>query len=128
MTDPPDTGGQLYTLGLLEELRAACKDMWGASSAAYFRVDELLRELRNPNLHEIFPVSTFRVELWDRNANELRWVIAACASITIAHAALDMAIAEYPGQRLTLRKGAMVIREHKADTQNVSQECPRPLR
>lgn len=107
-----DEDGQLHTLGLLEKLRAECNDMWGASSAAYFRVDELLRELRNPNLHEIFPVSAFRVELWDRHANELRWVIAACASVSIAQAALDMAIAEYPGQRLTLRKGAMVIREH----------------
>ena len=113
-TDSSDMEGQLYTLGLLEELRAECKDLWGASSAAYFRVDELLRELRNPNLHEIFPVSAFQVELWDRSANELRWVIAACASVTIAHAALDMAIAEYPGQRLTLRKGAMVIREYNA--------------
>jgi hypothetical protein len=108
-----DMDGQPYTLGLLEKLRAECKDLWGASSAAYFRVDELLRELRNPNLHEIFPVSAFQVELWDRNAIELRWVIAACASVTIAHAALDMAIAEYPGQRLTLRKGAMVIRQHR---------------
>jgi hypothetical protein len=31
--------GQLYTLGLLEELRAECKTLWGASSDAYFRVD-----------------------------------------------------------------------------------------
>ncbi len=60
--DASDIEGQLYTLGLLEELRAASKDLWGASSAAYFRVDELLRELGNPNLHEIFPVSAFRVE------------------------------------------------------------------
>jgi len=31
---------------------------------------------------------------------------------TVAQAALDIAIAEYPGHRLTLRKGAMLIREH----------------
>ena len=36
-----------------EQLREASKGLWGASSAAYFRVDELLRELANPNLHDI---------------------------------------------------------------------------
>ena len=57
--DPNDMEGGLYTLGLLEQLRAECKELWGASSRSYFRVDELLRELGNPNLHEIFRVSTF---------------------------------------------------------------------
>jgi hypothetical protein len=30
-----------------------------------------------------------------------------------AHAALDMAIANYPSERFTLRNGALVIREYK---------------
>jgi hypothetical protein len=51
--------------------------------------------------------------LWDRHAQHIRWVLAASVSVTIAHAALDTAICEYPGQRLTLRKGSMVIRDHK---------------
>jgi hypothetical protein len=55
--DPNDMEGGLYTLGLLEKLRAECKDLWGATSASYLRVEELVRELGNPNLHEIFPVS-----------------------------------------------------------------------
>jgi len=33
---------QLHTLSVLEELREASKGLWGASSEAYFRVDELL--------------------------------------------------------------------------------------
>ncbi len=111
--DPNDMEGGLYTLGLLEKLRAECKELWGATSASYFRVDELLCELGNPNLHEIFPVSVFRVELWDRHARHIRWVLAATASVAIANAALDTAISEYPGQRLTPRKGSMVIRDHK---------------
>ena len=57
-------------------------------------------------------MNAFKIELWDRHAQHVRWVIAASASVTVAHAALDTAIAEYPGQRLTLRKGAMVLREH----------------
>jgi hypothetical protein len=45
--------GQLHTLGLLEQLRCECKGLWGASSKAYFRVDRLLRQLADPNLHDI---------------------------------------------------------------------------
>jgi hypothetical protein len=116
--DPPDQEGQLYTLGLLERLRAECKDLWGASSNAYFRVDELLRELANPNLHDIPTRLPFRVELWDRNEQHVRWVIAASSSVAIGHAALDAAIANYPGQRFTLRNGILVIREHAPELGN----------
>src|ERR1700733_2269679 len=111
-TDSSDMEGQLYTLGLLEELRAECKDLWGASSAAYFRVDELLRELRNPNLHDIPRNLPFRVEMWDQSDQHIRWVIAASASVAVGHAAMDAAIANYPDQRFTLRNGIQVIRQH----------------
>jgi hypothetical protein len=107
-----DTEGQLHTLGLLEQLRAESKSLWGASSEAYFRVDELLRELANPNLHDIPTNLPFRVELWDRNNQHIRWVIAASSSVAIGHAALDAAIANYPHQRFTLRNGILVVREH----------------
>jgi hypothetical protein len=107
-----EDNGELHTLGLLEQLRSECKDLWGASSDAYFRVEKLLRELANPNLHEIFPASAFRIELWDRHAQEVRWVVAASSSIAISNAAFEAAVAEFPGQRLTLRKGAMVIRQY----------------
>jgi hypothetical protein len=110
--------GQLHTLGLLERLRAECKDLWGSSSEAYFLVDELLRELANPNLHDIPTSLPFRVEMWDRNDQHVRWVISASSSVAIGHAALDMAIATFPGECLTLRNGALVIRQHDpaADT------------
>jgi hypothetical protein len=52
------------------------------------------------------------VELWDRNDQHIRWVVSASASVTITHAALDAAIANYPSQRFTLRNGILVIREH----------------
>jgi hypothetical protein len=38
---PNDTDGQVLALGLLEQLRDALKNLWGASSEAYFRADEL---------------------------------------------------------------------------------------
>ena len=101
--------GQLHTLGLLEELRGECKGLWGASSEAYFRVDRLLRQLADPNLHDIPNNLPFHVEMWDRE--HIRWVIAASASVAVGHAALEAAIANYPGQRFTLRNGALVIRQ-----------------
>lgn len=106
-----DDDGPLYTLGLLEQLHAEGKGLWGASSEAYFRIDALLRELANPNLHDIPTNLPFRVEMWDRNHLHVRWVVAASSSVAVGHAALDAAI-NYPGQRFTLRNGILVIREH----------------
>ena len=65
MQDLGDQEGQLHTLGLLEQLRDECKSLWTVSSEAYFRVDELLRQLANPNLHDIPRNLPFRVEMWD---------------------------------------------------------------
>jgi hypothetical protein len=84
----------------------------GSSSEFYFRVDRLLRELANPNLHDIPTQLPFRVEMWDRHDQHIRWVIAASASVAVGHAALDAAIAAYPGERFTLLNGILVIRQH----------------
>ena len=95
-----EADGQLHTLSVLEQLREASKGLWGASSEAYFRVDELLRQLANPNLHDIPRNLPFRVEMWDQSDQHIRWVIAASASVAVGHAAMDAAIANYPDQRL----------------------------
>jgi hypothetical protein len=110
---PLEENGQLYTLGLIEQLRAECSELWGTSSKLYHRVDELLRELANPNLHDIPTRLPFRVEMWDRSEQAIRWVLAASSSVAIGHAALDAAIANYPRQSFTLRNGILVIREHR---------------
>ena len=104
--------GQLHTLTVLEQLREASKSLWGASSEAYFRVDDLLQQLANPNLHDIPRNLPFRVEMWDQTDQHIRWVISASASVAIGHAALDAAIANYPEQRFTLRNGILVIRQY----------------
>ena len=104
--------GQLHTLSVLEQLREASKGLWGASSAAYYRVDELLRQLANPNLHDIPRNLPFRVEMWDQSEQHIRRVIATSASVAVGHVALDAAIANYPDQRFMLRNGIPVIRQH----------------
>jgi hypothetical protein len=117
--EPTERPGQLQTLGLLEELRAECNGLWGTSSQLYDRVDALLRELANPNLHDIANMS-FRVELWDRHAKQIRWVIAAAGNVFIAQAAFDAAVSEWPRERFTLRHGIRLIREHPPR----SSPCP----
>jgi hypothetical protein len=73
----------------------------------------LLRELANPNLHDIPTNLPFRVEMWDCNNQQIRWVVAAASSVAVGHAALDAAINNYSGQRFILRNGILVIREHQ---------------
>jgi len=107
----PDNDGQLHTLGLLEQLRKECGLQWDTSSTLYRRIDGLLRELANPNLHEIANLS-HHVELWDRNGQQIRWLVAAAGTVTIGHAALDAAIKSWPHERFTLRQGIQLIREH----------------
>jgi len=104
--------GQLHTLGLLERLRAETKAAEAAHSDLHRRVDNLLRELKNPNLHDIPTNLPFRVELWDRTDQHIRWVVSASSSVVMAHAAFDVAVASFPAQRFTLRNGILVIREH----------------
>jgi hypothetical protein len=72
--EPEADDGPLHTLGLLEQLREDCKALRRASSDAYFRVDGLLRQLANPNLHDIPRSLPFRIELWDRSSQHVRWV------------------------------------------------------
>jgi hypothetical protein len=109
--DPRGEDGQLHTLGLLEELRDQCNELWGTSSEIYRRLDSALRKLANPNLHDIANMS-YRVELWEREVDRIRWTLAASGSIVLARAAFDAAVTEWPHERFTLRQGIMTIREH----------------
>ena len=98
---------------MLEQLREDLRLFGNVKGELFSRIDSLLRALANPNLHDVKLTTAFRIELWDRyGGDHLRMVIAATSSITIAHAASDAAIRQYAGERLTLGKGAMVLREH----------------
>jgi hypothetical protein len=105
--------GQLHTLGLIEQLRDQCKSLWGTSSEFYFRIDKLLQQLANTNLHDIPLNLPFHVELWDRRDLHIRWVLAATSSIVIGNAAFDMAASIHPQERVLLRQGIRVLRKHE---------------
>ena len=72
----------------------------------------LIVRCSTPYLHGIPKRLPFRVELWDRHDQLIRWVISASASVAVGHAGFDAAIASYPGERFTLRNGILVIREY----------------
>ena len=97
--------------------------MRGAYGGLYERVDQLLREIETPNLHDIRNMS-FRVELWDRHALHIRWVIAAAGSVFLARAAFEEAIKQWPYQKLTLRQGIMLTSEHPPPSRNPRQNAP----
>jgi hypothetical protein len=101
MTREPESDGQVHTLGLLERLRAETSGIEGVYTDLYRRVDRLLRELSNPNLHDIANMS-YRVELWERHADRIRWVVAAAGSVTVAHGAFDAAVKNWPHERLSV--------------------------
>lgn len=109
--DPEDEDGQLHTLGLLEQLRAESSALWRAASDFHFRVDAMMRQLENPNLHDIQNMS-YRIDLWDRHAVHSRWLIAASGNVYVAHAAYDEAVKNWPREKLTLRNGMLLMREH----------------
>ena len=53
-----------------------------------------------------------KVELWDRHALHVRWMIAACGTVTIGRAAFEAAVKSWRDQRFTLRNGIQLILEH----------------
>jgi hypothetical protein len=114
MSQDPESDGQIYTLGLIEQLKEDLFRSGSVQHELYFKIDRLLRELANPNLHDVNLTTAFRIELWDRHGKDhLRMCIAASSNVAIAHAAFDAAVKEYARDRLTLRKGIMLIRDHK---------------
>jgi hypothetical protein len=91
-------------------LRADTKGIEGVYADLYRRVDKLFRELSNPNLHDITNMS-HRVELWTADGQQVRWAVAATASVTV-YAAFEAAVRNWPHECFTLRNGILVIREH----------------
>jgi hypothetical protein len=77
-----------------------------------------LNQLANPNLHDIPSNLQIHVELWDWYDKHIRWVIAATSSIVIGNAAYDVAVSVHPQERVLLRQGIRVIREHVPKTRD----------
>jgi hypothetical protein len=107
----------LHTLSLLEELRAITSTAWSTTSKLYQRVDALLRQVADPSLPDIPLRLPFRFELWDRSGQQVRWV---SSSVTMAHAAFEVAMQTHPHESLTLRR--VYALKHNAANQSDTAE------
>jgi hypothetical protein len=92
MTDEREDDGQLHTR---------------AASDFHFRVDAMMRQLENPNLHDIQNMS-YGIDLWDGHG----WLVAASGNVFVARAAFEEATKQWPAERLTLRNGMQLLNEH----------------
>jgi hypothetical protein len=114
----------IFTLSACWKVCATC---WLAgfrsnNSDLYCRLDRLLTQLASPNLHDLgLEWGCLRIEVWDRYGKDnLRYCIAAIGNISIAQVAFDEALKQYPNDRLTLRKGIMLIRDSEREGQGRS--------
>lgn len=111
MTVSGEDSGEAVTLDLLDETRREVDALREIMSRASHRLDDLHRQLRNPNLIGVNLDLPFRVEHWESQA--VRWTVSASASISIAHGAFEAAVKNFPNQRLYLRHGMLVIAKHE---------------
>jgi hypothetical protein len=107
-----DESAETYTLSLLEQLRAQCARLQAELAQSYARMDGLIRQINNPNLHDLPMQMPFRVEMWTGDGQHIRWVTACAGTISIAHGAYDAAVKNFPNERWTLRNGILVVREY----------------
>jgi hypothetical protein len=75
MAHQPEQNGEIHTITLLERLRNDARTLWDSTYGFYWKVDELLRQVANPNLHDIPLNLQFRVEMWDRLNQHIRFVV-----------------------------------------------------
>jgi hypothetical protein len=89
--------GDGYTLGLLLELREVCARIIDRHDDAGRELHELLQRLRNPNLHELDDQLRFRViQKTPEYYGETLRTVAACANLSLGHAALREAVRQDP--------------------------------
>ncbi len=84
-----------------------CHACGAAPSASY-----LVREVKKPDPLKSL---TYRVEEWSDGAVRPHQILAACHSVTVAHAAFDVDHKETPHRTLLLRQGTYVIRSTLRD-------------
>ena len=51
----------------------------------------------------------YRIELWTEDGEHVDTLLSKCSRIAVAYGALEAAIAEYPGRKVTLRRRTRVV-------------------
>lgn len=95
--------------GFFEEIvtRMRCHECGGEPSAAY-----IVREVRR---RDPLKDMSHHVEEWSSSGAQFYETLAACQSVSAAHAAYDVELEAKPSRTLLLRQGAHVIRSNIPD-------------
>jgi hypothetical protein len=79
-----EDGGDTCALGLVEQLRDQCGALQRELSEAYHRMDALIRQLSNPNLHDLPINLPYHIEMWTADEQHIRWVIGCASTVSVA--------------------------------------------
>ena len=117
-----EDGDDGHTLGLLVDLRNLCTWMGDEHHRMASELHDLLRQVRNPNVHGLDKELTFRVEQLDEKGDPEGWPelfrsLSLNCSITLARAALEAACKCYPNRRLILKWGGVVVGKYEPNNQ-----------
>jgi hypothetical protein len=99
-----DDEGDAHTLGLLVELRALCQKIANHNDGYAYEVHQLLQQLCNQNLHDLYRDLRFRViELGPGYYGDTVRVVSANANLDLGHAALEAAVKQNPNKSWLLK-------------------------
>lgn len=107
--------GDAHTLDLLTDLRNLCDEINAAHGSFTARLNDLMRQVANPNVHGLDRELTYRVmqlEVTDEQYPETRRAISLNGSGPVARAAFHAAVKAYPTRRWVLRWGMMVMERY----------------
>jgi hypothetical protein len=108
--------GDAHTLGLLVDMRDLCTKIAEEHHHYAAQLHELLRQVKNPNVHGLDKELTFRVEQLqlgepDQYAETLR-AMSLNSNMALARAAFGAAVKHYPNQRWILKWAAQIVERY----------------
>lgn len=108
--------GEALTVGLLIGVRDVCRKIADQHARLGHELHELLRQISNPNLHDVETQLTFRIEQCAPGQyGECVRVISVNGSIAVAHAAFDASVREFPSETWLLVWHSQIIRRYEPD-------------
>jgi hypothetical protein len=115
-----DDEGDAHTLGLLVDLRNLCTRIGDEHHRMASELHDLLRQVKNPNVHGLDKDLTFRVEQLDEHVPEDQYpemfrALSLNCSVTLARAAFQAACRCYPTRRLILKWGGFILERYEPE-------------
>lgn len=116
--------GDAHTLGLLIDMRSLTDEIAAANEHVTARLNELVRQMRNPNVHGLDKELTFRVfqlQVTDQEYPETLRTISMNGNASVARGAFFAAGKAYPNYRWILKWGMMVLERYDPPKENKSE-------